>query len=547
VVPFAGKSRAISRYTSIIELPHRVAGIHSGTVISHELLLRAAMDAWFILVGLLCALWVRGASRGRLIAAPAIAILLAGPAAIAAGALAHLVPASKALAPPERLVVAELGACLLLGVLVAARTPGIRGPVRVLRGTRIIDGAPGRWHPRSSSTLRFAGIDVPASDEAKHFKVIGTTGTGKTTAIRALLDEALRRGDRAVIADPDGTYATQFQDPRRGDLRLNPLDDGAATWDLFAEVKRPEDTDLLARALIPEQGGEDRAWRAYARVFLSSLLRQLLHAGERDVLLLHRLVAYASAEELRELLDGTAAAAYVSQDNARFLASVRAIASSDLAALEFVGAPRKAPRIAVRDWIRTAAPGGGGPALFLPYRSGQLATLRGLLATWMRLAIFEAMEARDGGPPLWFVIDELDALGAVDGLKDALARLRKYGGRCVLGLQSIAQLSGTYGAPAAQTIVENCGNTLLLRCSAGENGGTARFASTLIGEREVLREQVSRTRPLAFGRGDRSRSETVQRTVERAVLPAEIEQLPDGHGYVKLASSAAWNRIVLDR
>ena len=52
---------------------------------------------------------------------------------------------------------------------------------------------------------------------------------------------------------------------------------------------------------------------------------------------------------------------------------------------------------------------------------------------------------------LWFVVDELDALGAIDGLKDALARLRKFGGRCVLGFQSIAQVSSTYGSGEAQT------------------------------------------------------------------------------------------------
>jgi hypothetical protein len=39
---------------------------------------------------------------------------------------------------------------------------------------------------------------------------------------------------------------------------------------------------------------------------------------------------------------------------------------------------------------------------------------------------------------VWFVVDELDALGAMDGLKNALARLRKFGGRCVLGFQSTA-------------------------------------------------------------------------------------------------------------
>jgi len=71
-----------------------------------------------------------------------------------------------------------------------------------------------------------------------------------------------------------------------------------------------------------------------------------------------------------------------------------------------------------------------------------------------------------------FVVDELDALGAIDGLKDALARLRKFGCRCVLGFQSIAQVSSTYGQSDAQTLVENCGNTLILRCSSSENGGT---------------------------------------------------------------------------
>ena len=49
-------------------------------------------------------------------------------------------------------------------------------------------------------------------------------------------------------------------------------------------------------------------------------------------------------------------------------------------------------------------------------------------------------------------------------------------------------------AGEAQTIVENCGNTLILRCSGSENGGTSQFASRLIGEREILRRQISRGR-----------------------------------------------------
>ena len=117
-----------------------------------------------------------------------------------------------------------------------------------------------------------------------------------------------------------------------------------------------------------------------------------------------------------------------------------------------------------------------------------------MIATWLRIAIFEAMNAREGDQRLWFVIDELDALGAIDGLKDALARVRKFGGCCVLGFQSIGQVSATYGRGESQTIVENCGNTLILRCSASEGGGTAHFASRLIGDREIIRTQHSETR-----------------------------------------------------
>jgi len=65
-----------------------------------------------------------------------------------------------------------------------------------------------------------------------------------------------------------------------------------------------------------------------------------------------------------------------------------------------------------------------------------LAALRDLIATWLRLAIFETMNQPEGDARLWFVLDELDALGQIDGLKDALARPRKFGGRCVLGFQS---------------------------------------------------------------------------------------------------------------
>jgi type IV secretory pathway TraG/TraD family ATPase VirD4 len=137
--------------------------------------------------------------------------------------------------------------------------------------------------------------------------------------------------------------------------------------------------------------------------------------------------------------------------------------------------------------------------------------------------------------------------GKSNGLKDALARLRKFGCRCVLGFQSVAQVSGTYGHGEAQTLVENCSNSLILRCSGSENGGTSLFASRLIGDREVLRRQVSRGKDSESGisaRGARrSRSITYNHVTEPAVMASELEQLPDLCGYLKTASSKVWLKV----
>jgi type IV secretory pathway TraG/TraD family ATPase VirD4 len=244
------------------------------------------------------------------------------------------------------------------------------------------------------------------------------------------------------------------------------------------------------------------------------------------------------------LVAGTPAQPFLEPDNARMFASIRSVTVSAMAALEYIQAQRAAP-FSVRDWI-----GAGRGVLFIPYRAGQIAALRSMIAAWIRLAIFEAMsQPEEHDQRLWFVVDELDALGPIDGLKDALARLRKFGGRCVLGFQSVAQVSSTYGHGDAQALVENCGNTLILRCSGSEQGGTSQFASRLIGEREVIKRQTSRGRDhdgLFQMRGARrSMQVNEHQVVESAVLAAELEQLPDLSGYLKTASSRAWTRVAL--
>jgi len=430
---------------------------------------------------------------------------------------------------------------------------GLRRRDTLRRGVRMLDKRPlrlsGLRRRPSAADLSVAGQRLSALDETKHFKFVGSTGTGKSTAISELLRTAILRGDRAIFADPDGGYRERFFDRYRGDIVLNPFESHSVKWDWYAEIRDAYDVELLASGLVPtssDASGEE--WRGYARTFLSAVLRRCHETGRRDPAELWRLLTMAPAEELRPLVAGTPAQPFLDPDNARMFGSIRAVTGSAVAAFEYVCAQRASP-FSVREWVRRSD---SASLLFIPYRAGQIAGLRAMIAAWMRLAIVEAMSGPDERDQrLWFVVDELDALGAIDGLKDALARLRKFGGRCVLGFQSVAQVSSTYGPGDAQTITENCGNTLILRCSGSENGGTSHFASKLIGERELVRRQVTRGRDhdSGFGArgGRRSTNVSAQHVVEMAVLPSELEQLPDLEGYCKWASSPNWRRVTLRR
>ncbi|MES2208472.1 MAG: type IV secretion system DNA-binding domain-containing protein [Pseudomonadota bacterium] len=379
----------------------------------------------------------------------------------------------------------------------------------------------------SPDTIFFSHLPVSLAAETKHFKIIGTTGTGKSSVIRLMIKKALWRQDRAIIADPDGGYLSRFYQPERGDIILNPFDARSHSWALMDEIHSPHDVRLIAESLIPQVHADDE-WKSYARLFIASLLTYCKQEKKNLNDFLYLAVA-APQDELYDILKKTPAAPYTDPANSRMFGSVRSIASTHLASLEYLQSG-STESFSIREWVKN-----GKGCLFLPYRSDQIAALRELISTWMQLAIFETLRLEEKDNRLWFFVDELDALGQIGGMKDALARVRKYGGRMVLGFQSISQVRATYGSEA-DTIVENCANTLILRCSASENGGTSRFTSELIGQQEKSFLTYSLDK-------EGNRSQQQQITTDYVVLPSEIEQFADRQGIMKLADRAQWFKV----
>jgi hypothetical protein len=385
-----------------------------------------------------------------------------------------------------------------------------------------------------------AGVPIEREFETRHFAFAGATGTGKSTAIRELMLTSKMRGDRQVIADPDGGYLEHFYVD--GDAVLNPFDARCLKWDFFAEIEDDADYKFMAESILPLVGNADiDQWNTHAHQIIAAAAKTWHEhdAGTTDEFI--AVLASGSEEQLALLCEGTPAARYFADGNERMLGSILATMPPALDGLVEMTKVSGRP-FSIRQWIRE-----GKGSMFLPYKATQIASLRSLISCWMRIAIFETLSlSASQERRMWFFVDELEALGKISGLTDAQTRIRKFGGCVVMGFQSIAQLRRVYGDADANTIIENCGNKLYLRCESSERGGTAQFVSEQIGEREIERVKTTNSESNNQDGNSTSTSTSTEHRTEKAVLPSQIMQLADRTGYLKLANVPSWMYVEFD-
>lgn len=422
-----------------------------------------------------------------------------------------------------------------LGGAIGARFAAMPRRTRHIRGTKIRTFRFGRlWRlwARATGRVTLAGVPLSREDETMHVAAIGATGSGKSTALRALMSDAMLRGDRHIVADPEGTAMDMFR--KDGDIILNPFHPECARWDLLAEIEAPSDYAFLAASLLPHLGrGDQDQWITYAQQLLAGALKNFvtLDLGGSDAFA--AMMGSGKIDELKALCAGTPASRYFEPGGERMLASILGTLAPAVGHLRTIAAAKGAP-FSVRRWIRE-----GQGSLWIPYTANQIAALRGLASCWMNIAILETLSLEPSTERrIWFHVDELDALGRIEGLQDAQARLRKFGGCVAIGFQSFAQVKQVYGE-GAQTIIENCGNLLLLRSGSSGDGGTANLVSELIGTREVERENQGRS--CSYGKhATRSMSMQVKRSIDDVLLASEITQLQNLQGVVRLATKQIW-------
>ena len=396
----------------------------------------------------------------------------------------------------------------------------LRRRVRPLH-LRLLDRAPGGKRLRP---YRIAGIPYPERTETQHTIVSGTTGSGKTVLISDLVAQIRERGERCVIYDKMGSYTATFFDPAR-DVLMNPLDARAPRWSPFLEARGPRDFDMMAAALIPQQKDTvDPFWVTAARQLFANGAGVLREKGVKDnrVLVDHLLKTDLTA--LAQAMEGTVAQSIVDPENPKTALSVRAMLTANLAAFEFL--PDEGEPFSIREWVSDEDRQG---FLFLTSRGDQHASLRGLISTWLEIAVNAMLSlGQDDNRRIWVILDELPTLHQVPSLQPGLAESRQFGGCFVLGVQVASALRDLYGRNGAETISGLCGTRVVL---AAPDRDTAQWSADSLGRSEI--EEVAEGYSYGANTIRDGVSLTPRRELRALALPSEIMRLENLAGYLK--------------
>ena len=211
--------------------------------------------------------------------------------------------------------------------------------------------------------------------------------------------------------------------------------------------------------------------------------------------------------------------------------------TAHLGALEFL--PDTGEPFSIRDWVGQED---GTGFLFLTSRGDQHASLRGLISTWLEIAVNALLSLhQDDARRVWVVLDELPTLHQVPSLQPGLAESRQFGGCFVLGIQVISALRDLYGKNGAETISGLCGTRMVL---AAPDQETARWSAESLGRGEV--EEYSHGMSYGASVLRDGVSLTQRREMRSLALPSEIMRLENLKGYLKFPGPWPVARIGLD-
>jgi Type IV secretion-system coupling protein DNA-binding domain len=377
----------------------------------------------------------------------------------------------------------------------------------------------------------FGMLRLPEKVSTSHFLVCGTTGAGKTTILRLLMQSVLPKvgtGDtRALVYDAKQDILSLLHGMgiQKRIVTLNPFDERCVSWAIAKDVTSPAVAEQVATILIAdERGSSNPYFFQAARSLLTGVLIAYILKCPGMWNLADVLHALRSVETLKNLLLGCPQTAYLVEryfSNEKTANDVMSTLDTKLRPYQYVAAAwsRATESISLSEWLNDE---------FVLVLGNDEETRSAIDAInqviFKRLSELVISQTESRTRRTWFFLDELKEAGRLDGLTSLLTKGRSKGACVVLGFQDIEGLSVAYGDNrTAREIVGLCANKAILRT---DSPMTAEWASSLLGSREVLEYRVTESSAKSKSGKQTSTSQSEQVQKRETVLPSEIMALP---------------------
>ena len=351
----------------------------------------------------------------------------------------------------------------------------------IISGKSYVDAKTLKKQIKKKSDITLAGIPYVKNTESRHTIITGTTGSGKTNVFHELIQQVIKKEERAIIVDTVGTFVDCYFNPER-DILLNPLDMRSVPWSLISECSNNQVIlKQVAECFIKSNNFSDSFWDDAAKIVFVDALKKIIKENKTEEQLLKML--QCSASEWQRMLKDTCGASLMDKEAEKMAISIRATLINDLDCLQYLKLDRNKSSFKIKKWIES-----GKGFLFLACTPAQRAVVKPLISAWLTIAAEAMLHIVPTDKRTWFFIDELHNLRRLPRFETYLAEVRKFGGCFVLGTQMVSQLNRIYGTEDARTIIGQCGTKVVMNVPEPI---TARYMGDFLGKKEQLTAQES--------------------------------------------------------
>jgi type IV conjugative transfer system coupling protein TraD len=387
---------------------------------------------------------------------------------------------------------------------------------------------------RIASDFKIGKMPLVKDMETRHFLVTGSTGSGKTNLIHNLLPQIEDKKQAALVIDQTGEMIAKYYKPERGDIIFNPFDDRNWLWDFWADCSDDESLERFSNILMgfsrrASGTRSDPFWEKSATEIFESAVKYQRTTGDKSIENLTTLVRQTNINVLRQKLNGSAASRYLMSENGVTANSILSVLTTSTKPLSYLQDISEQKSFSLKEYFNGVQKGQNS-WLFLATKPSNRQLTLPLIACLSELALAQLMDIGiDEKRRVWFVMDELAALGVLPGLSPLMTEGRKYGACVLAGLQSLNQLYEYYGHHAGSKIFGQFGTLCFFR---NQEESIVRMISNMCGSETITRQQKN----TSFGANEfrDGVSFTEQQTKKELVTQNDISSLAVGQCYMLL-------------